>query len=109
VNNRGTIVIGGLIEEQQDFSKDSVPCLGGLPALGWAFKTAGTSETKTNLLVFLSPTVYESPEEVSPETIQKKEYMEKERNKQQRETEKELPPFMKFKPFDGTQKEETNP
>ena len=110
VNNRGTIVIGGLIEEQQDFSKDAVPCLGGLPALGWAFKTVGSSETKTNLLVFLSPTVYESPEEVSSETTQKKEYMEKERSRQQQEMDKEMPVFMKFKSlFDESQKEETKP
>jgi len=52
VNNRNTIVIGGLIEEQKDFSKNAVPCLGGMPALGWLFKTTGTSNTKTNLSSF---------------------------------------------------------
>jgi general secretion pathway protein D len=109
VNNRGTIVIGGLIEEQQDFSKNAVPCLGGLPALGWAFKTTGSSETKTNLLVFLSPSVYQSPDEVSSDTGEKKEYMDKERSRQQQEFQKEMPMFMKSKPFDESQKEETKP
>ncbi len=98
VNNRNTIVIGGLIEEQQDFSKDSVPCLGGLPGLGWLFKTAGTSDTRTNLLVFLSPSVYETPEDASSETRDKNEYMEKQRKQQEEESDKELPFFMKFLP-----------
>jgi len=110
VNNRNTIVIGGLIDEQQDFSKDAAPCLGGLPALGWAFKTVGRSNTKANLLVFISPSVYEAPDDASSDTREKQDYMEKERKRQKQEVEDEMPAFLKFQPkFDETGKEETKP
>jgi general secretion pathway protein D len=110
VNNRNTIVIGGLIDEQQDFSKEGAPCLGGLPALGWAFKTVGKSDTKANLLVFISPSVYEAPEDASSETKDKQDYMEKERSRQQREIENEMPGYLKYMPkFDENGKEETKP
>ena len=110
VNNRNTIVIGGLIDEQQDFSKDAAPCLGGLPALGWAFKTVGRSNTKANLLVFISPSVYEAPDDASSDTREKQDYMEKERTRQKQEVEQEMPAFLKFQPkFDENGKEETKP
>lgn len=110
VNNRNTIVIGGLIDEQQDFSKDAAPCLGGLPALGWAFKTVGRSNTKANLLVFISPSVYEAPDDASSDTREKQDYMEKERTRQKQEIEQEMPAFLKFQPkFDENGKEETKP
>ncbi len=110
VNNRGTIVIGGLIEEQKDFTKDAAPCLGGLPALGWAFKSVGSADTRTNLLVFLSPTVYDTPEDASSQTSEKKEYMENERTRKQKEVEEEMPGFLKLIPkTDQGDKEETKP
>jgi general secretion pathway protein D len=110
VNNRNTIVIGGLIDEQQDFSKDAAPCLGGLPALGWAFKTVGRSNTKANLLVFLSPSVYEAPDDASSDTREKQDYMEKERSRQKQEVEQEMPAFLQFQPkFDENGKEATKP
>jgi general secretion pathway protein D len=97
VNNRNTIVIGGLIDEQQDFTKDAAPCLGSMPVAGWLFKTVGNRNTKTNLLVFLSPSVYDTPEDASAETRDKKEYMEKESNREKQGMDKEMPFFMQFK------------
>lgn len=55
-----TVVIGGLIEQQRDFSKGQVPCLGGMPFAGWGFKSIGVNENRTNLLVFLSPRVIDT-------------------------------------------------
>jgi general secretion pathway protein D len=110
VNNRNTIVIGGLIDEQQDFSKDAAPCLGSLPVAGWAFKSVGRSGTKTNLLVFLSPSVYETPEDASAETRDMKEFMEREGNRQQQDMDREMPFFKNFKSnTNETVKEEAKP
>jgi general secretion pathway protein D len=106
VDNRGTIVIGGLIEEQQDFSKNALPCIGNMPLLGWAFKTVGVTNTTTNLLVFINPTVYEKPEDATPLSTEKKEYMDKERERRLEQSEKDKPFFMKeeFKrPFEMNQ------
>jgi general secretion pathway protein D len=94
VNNGGTIVIGGLIERQQDFSKTGLPCIANMPLLGWAFKTAGATTTTTNLLVFISPTVYGNPEEAAPLSKEKKDYMDKGRVREEKRLEKEKPFFM---------------
>jgi general secretion pathway protein D len=94
VNNRGTIVIGGLLEKQQDFSKTGLPCIANMPLLGWAFKTVGATNTTTNLLVFISPTVYEKPEEAAPLSEEKKEYMDQGRAREKERSEKEKPFFM---------------
>jgi general secretion pathway protein D len=95
VDNRSTIVIGGLIEDQQDFSKTALPCLGNIPLMGWAFKTVGVTSTTTNLLVFISPTVFEKPEDAVPLSTEKEEFMEKGRTRDQEQAEREKPFFMK--------------
>jgi general secretion pathway protein D len=94
VNNGGTIVIGGLIEKQQDFSKTALPCIANLPLLGWAFKTVGATNTTTNLLVFISPMVYDKPEDASPLSKEKQEFMDKGRDREQKRSEDEKPFFM---------------
>jgi general secretion pathway protein D len=97
VNNHGTIVIGGLLEKQQDFSKTGLPCIANMPLLGWAFKTVGSTNTTTNLLVFISPTVYEKPEEAAPLSKEKKEYMDKGGTREKERSEEEKPFFMQDK------------
>jgi general secretion pathway protein D len=52
-----TIVIGGLIEDQIKDIVSKVPLLGDLPLLGGLFRHKSTSTTKTELLIFLTPTV----------------------------------------------------
>ncbi|WP_069857563.1 type II secretion system secretin GspD [Desulfoplanes formicivorans] len=58
-----TVVIAGLIEDSSTNSKTKVPGLGDIPLLGWLFKTDSTSTAKTNMFVFLTPHVVESPED----------------------------------------------
>jgi general secretion pathway protein D len=98
VQDGGNIVIGGLIEEQKDFSTGAVPCLGGIPLLGWAFKTIGTSNKKSNLLVFISPRVFESSRDAEGLTKEKKDYMEGERERNLRQLEQSRPFFMEYDP-----------
>ncbi len=107
VNNGGTIVIGGLIEKQRDFTRNAVPCLGGIPLLGWAFKTVGISDTATNLLVFIHPRVFETPEEAHTLSIEKKRYMEKQRSTSEQKIESEKPFFMEYEKKTNT-KEQKN-
>jgi general secretion pathway protein D len=64
VDDNQTIVIGGLISNDSNEAKTQVPCLGNIPILGWAFKQTSASKRKTNLLIFLTPHIVTSPEDV---------------------------------------------
>lgn len=53
----GTIVLGGLIDEDVQESISKVPLLGDIPYLGNIFKSTTTSKRKRNLMVFIRPTI----------------------------------------------------
>jgi general secretion pathway protein D len=64
VPNHHTIVIGGLMREDKTKVVDRVPLLSNIPFIGEAFKNKRTITQKTNLLVFLTPHILSSPEEL---------------------------------------------
>jgi general secretion pathway protein D len=64
VDDNQTIVIGGLISNDSNEAKTAVPCLGNIPIFGWAFKQTSVSKRKTNLLIFLTPHIITSPEDI---------------------------------------------
>ena len=51
------LVLGGLIEDSHSSDADRWPLLGGVPVLGALFRTFSQTRKKTNLMVFLRPTV----------------------------------------------------
>ena len=55
VENGGTVVIGGIFEQQDREDITKVPWLGDVPYLGNLFKTRTTTSSKTELLIFLTP------------------------------------------------------
>jgi len=57
VNDGQIIVIGGLIQDSVSDGVAKVPGLGDIPLFGGLFKYNTRSRTKTNLMVFLRPTV----------------------------------------------------
>ena len=57
VENGGTVVIGGIFEQNDRTDITKVPFLGDIPYLGNLFKTTNLSSTKTELLIFLTPKV----------------------------------------------------
>jgi general secretion pathway protein D len=57
VNDGQIIVIGGLIQDSVSDGVSKVPGLGDIPLFGGLFKYNTRSRTKTNLMVFLRPTV----------------------------------------------------
>ncbi|CAI8194143.1 MAG: Type II secretion system protein D [Glaciecola sp. HTCC2999] len=57
VDDGGTIVLGGLIDEDVQESVSKVPLLGDIPFVGHLFKTTTSSKRKRNLMVFLRPTI----------------------------------------------------
>ena len=57
VENGGTVVIGGIFEQNESSNETKVPLLGDIPYLGNLFKTRTRDTSRTELLVFLTPRV----------------------------------------------------
>ena len=51
------LVIGGLTDDKLNDSKNQVPFLGDIPLLGNLFKARAMSKEKSNLMVFIRPTI----------------------------------------------------
>lgn len=52
-----TVVIGGLIQNQDQETVNKIPLLGDIPFFGWLFKTKSTKRAKTNLMILLTPRI----------------------------------------------------
>lgn len=52
-----TLVIGGLIQEQESKSVTKIPFLGDLPVIGMFFRSTGTSKTKDEMVIMLTPQI----------------------------------------------------
>jgi type IV pilus assembly protein PilQ len=57
VENGGTVVIGGIFEQNDSSTETKVPLLGDIPVLGNLFKQRTKDSTRTELLVFLTPRI----------------------------------------------------
>lgn len=68
-----TVVIGGLIRDNYTDTQNRVPWLGDIPVLGWLFKNQSTDLLKTNLLVFITPHIIRSPDDLEKASIAKRE------------------------------------
>jgi len=63
VEDGQTLVLGGLIDDQINNTKERIPLLGDIPLLGNLFRFQTTDKTKRNLMVFLHPTILRDPED----------------------------------------------
>lgn len=61
VNDGETVVLGGLYEDTKTNSVEKVPFLGDIPFLGKAFQSKSKSESKQELLIFITPKVIHDP------------------------------------------------
>ena len=57
VENGGTVVIGGVFTQDLSDSTQKVPLLGDVPIVGWLFKNNVKSDTKSELLIFITPKI----------------------------------------------------
>jgi type IV pilus assembly protein PilQ len=57
VENGGTVVIGGIYEQNDRTDITKVPFFGDLPVLGALFRNNTTSQTKNELLIFITPRI----------------------------------------------------
>jgi type II secretory pathway component GspD/PulD (secretin) len=52
-----TLVMGGLVQDNQYYQTTKVPLLGDLPGLGAMFRSKSKSRDKSNLIIFITPTI----------------------------------------------------
>ena len=69
------IVLGGLIQDDEQLEIDKVPVLGDLPVVGNAFRSKGKTRNRTNLMVFLRPTIIRSERDARPMTRRRLDQM----------------------------------
>jgi type IV pilus assembly protein PilQ len=61
VENGGTAIIGGIFQTTEREDEVKIPFLGDIPILGHLFRHKSKLQDKTELLVFLTPTVLDKP------------------------------------------------
>ncbi len=64
VDNGQTLILGGIIQNEETEVIRKVPILGDIPGLGYLFKKKDDVKRDVELMVFLQPTITRSPEEV---------------------------------------------
>lgn len=67
-NDGEVIVLGGLIQDDEEINLSKVPLLGDAPLIGKLFQSKGTSRVRTNLMVFLRPTIIRNSRDAQPLT-----------------------------------------
>ena len=72
VDDRGILVIGGLVDQNDGLIQDKVPLLGDIPIAGNLFRTNSRSRDRRNLMVFLRPTIIR--DRASAENVTRKKF-----------------------------------
>jgi len=75
VDNGQIVVLGGLIQDDQNASVDKVPLLGDIPYIGALFKYETRNRKRTNLMVFLRPVVLKDDKAAASLTADRYEYI----------------------------------
>jgi type IV pilus assembly protein PilQ len=70
MNNGETIVIGGIYTRNNSNNTAGVPLFSKIPILGWLFKTNTKTDNKTELLIFITPTILDTAPQESGEIAQ---------------------------------------
>jgi general secretion pathway protein D len=100
VRSNQTIVIGGLMQEVETESESKVPILGDIPLIGFFFRNKAKTKRKTNLLIFLTPHVIDSPEDLQEvyriKMLQRQEFMRRFYGKTHEEQLEELNKLIRF-------------
>jgi len=93
VDDGQIIVLGGLLEDRLNDSRQSVPLLGDIPVLGNLFRYDRRNREKTNLMVFLRPHIVRNARDSAGVTLDRYNYM--------RAAQSKLPPLSTWFSNDG--------
>ncbi len=73
VDNGHTLIIGGLIREDEAVSQSGIPFLSRIPIIGFLFGSRNTAKSKTELVIMVTPHVVRDAEEADALTHRFKE------------------------------------
>jgi general secretion pathway protein D len=93
VEDGSTVVIAGLIRDDKTGSIAKVPILGDIPLLGWLFKSRRQAKIKTNLLIFITPRIVNTAEDLLKITEEEQAQREKHIEEHRKEKKKVFPLF----------------
>ena len=68
IYNGATVVMGGMITENRVSHEDKIPLLGDIPLLGWFFRHEKQSRSRTEVLVFITPYVLDTPAQIEDDS-----------------------------------------
>ena len=71
-----TVVIGGLMQKLKTETISKIPLLGDIPLLGALFRRKVSNDTKTELLIFLTPQIVQYPRQMAAITAQERANLE---------------------------------
>jgi general secretion pathway protein D len=91
VDDGQIVVIGGLISDDTKSGADKVPLLGDIPFIGNLFKYQTKSRDKTNLMVFLRPTVLRDGKAANQLTGERYDYIRNQQGAAVQENDSVLP------------------
>jgi general secretion pathway protein D len=72
VQSGQTIMLGGLVQDGKTVSHGKIPLLGDIPFLGRLFRSDKSSDTRSEVLVFLTPYVLDTPEDLKADAMRRK-------------------------------------
>jgi general secretion pathway protein D len=75
VDDGQIVVLGGLIQDDQQLSIDKVPVLGNIPYLGALFRYESRNHKRTNLMIFLRPVVLKDDKSAASITADRYQYI----------------------------------
>jgi general secretion pathway protein D len=101
VDDGDVLILGGLIDDQLLQREQRVPVLGRIPGLGWLFRARKTDRERSNLMVFIRPTILRDSAGASEATSGKYQYLRDQQEEQSQrppqlmrgESHPELPPL----------------
>jgi general secretion pathway protein D len=77
VNNGEGLALGGLMQHQNNNTQGQVPLLGSIPIIGNAFKFKDNTIAKTELMIFITPTVMRNLNEARAVTDEYRRQMQR--------------------------------
>lgn len=75
VDDGEILALGGLLDDNERKTIERIPLLSDIPGIGELFKSRSKSRTKTNLMVFIRPTILRSKEDAARLTAQRYGYV----------------------------------
>ncbi len=80
VRSGETIILGGLVENDSTIDKNGIPFLNKIPYLGFLFGSASDNNRRAEIVVFITPYVLDTPEEIETESQRRKAALSEEAN-----------------------------